>query len=1678
MAQSTAAEPVEPAIEPFVILDEYQLLVCKLCRYACPASGVARHLRSKHSALLSATRRRELTDRISALSYRIRDRAGLEELPVPAPTAAAVPWIIPPFTDGFACRTCGYIIRSREKMTEHCRTVHSQSIIATAAGQKRQRSASGYKEPDNDDDDDDDNDDDDGGGVAYPWWRKGVRCQRFFVSGEGSSWFEVEREAPRKQQDNGTGQRRTRHRAGTSADSNSALLQLAIRHGKQVEDSLDNVIRTADEKLEPNPWLRRTKWAIHLADQDRAVLQEAAELPSLQAGVKGIPYPGIGPARTRAAAQAIGTAGSSTGNPRARTSTRQTGLRLETVIIPGLLEAFDRVTEQAKAFAQQKDIHLSVLFELNRTEVNDKPAAPLNPFLEPGTMTKYTHVWKRVLLYVVRTAAWAVDGFPLFRLTAAQQQLHDRLVAELGRGPRSPTSDASRDEADGDPPQDRLLIDFAVALLDHSLLRDPYESALLSGLAVLGISQTGGWLSPLAYTPFYSAILRIARLLVLWQSELEAREARAACGPEAEPVALLSLLRKKVNRFMTRTHAGNDPCPVDWILDARSYGFKIRMTTDVPGKITWSGRLLSYEGTRIDVDRLADLVQGLAVELSQAMCSLLYVSDEAGLSAVPEVRLDEVFDDAGCSDVGYYFLRDPRNTWAAQGRSWLIRRILADADLARTWVGLGYGHGPGPVQQDDDDAARPAITPNFRPEAVRAYGRRIDQFRERLLVLMHLLGGQPPRTTELLGVRYRNTPYGGLRNLFLQHGFVSFVIWYHKGYRAKGGLKVIHRFLPATVSLELVRYLWLVLPFWHQVQGLTVASHKTSSFLWARDIVQVPDQAAADSISNSGVEEADVGADSRAGAGSVAPRKKGKGESKGKGEDKAEAPHLGINRGAELEGVWSPSRVGYILGSHSLRVIGIRLTVASWRHIAIAISRRYLRGAFTTSETDPKQAGNDGNASSEDSEDDIWDLQAGHGSHIAGLVYGRGTSDMAYTTAARQEKYRSISITWHSFLGFTKGSKLSRAGHGGKPGSLRVDIFDQERQHVRSRRLERLAAADLVAGFRQMLQRPDAALRDHQLPVLRSIVDGESPILQITSTGGGKSASFMLPAFCSPDGTSVVVVPLLALQHDLLGRCGRAGIDAVVWRYGHAVIGASIVLVTPESLLTRACQDFLNRLILRQQLDRVFVDECHLVLDSSDAFRPGMREMGRVLGSLGVQLVFLTATLSPYDVRHFGDLMALPQSRLRIFRSSTRRPNIGYRVLETTWSEEKQAVQDLIDGWLIRWPRDKVIVYCCSIALVESWGRTLAAPVFHSKVGDDQFKATTLESWMKSGSVLVATNALGVGLDVPNVRAVLHIGPPDLLRDYVQESGRAGRDGRYSEAVLVVRRQYGSSKPGSNLRPLPDQSGPDADLTRFISTGDCRRIVLGCVMDGDGDSDRTGCEEGEAGCDNCGQRQDSKLSAQLVDEPAPLPPRLRPQVHHVAVVQQQHRSMAAEAEELRLFVEDWAIGGWCTVCRLRRRSVYAQHGLDSCPAGGSDTLRNAELLRDQLWGERRIAAYSGCFGCGLPQRICDSWVENDHGGFRRAGGTAKWQCQSRGFLETMYASFFDCYKDLCIEVMQELAAKDGKSNLPAFGSSITVDVVIWLGRKVRMYGLETNNLCRVVFDCWKSWARRGAESLR
>ncbi|KAF1818784.1 P-loop containing nucleoside triphosphate hydrolase protein [Dissoconium aciculare CBS 342.82] len=118
-------------------------------------------------------------------------------------------------------------------------------------------------------------------------------------------------------------------------------------------------------------------------------------------------------------------------------------------------------------------------------------------------------------------------------------------------------------------------------------------------------------------------------------------------------------------------------------------------------------------------------------------------------------------------------------------------------------------------------------------------------------------------------------------------------------------------------------------------------------------------------------------------------------------------------------------------------------------------------------------------------------------------------------------------------------------------------------------------------------------------------------------TGAGKSVLFMLPAWAEPGGTSVVVVPLKGLREDMLRRCEALGITCAVWNERRQPDAASIVLVTPEAALDSqgSFPTYLQRIQATRQLDRIVIDECHVLLNDQLDFRKRLQQLGKLVAT-------------------------------------------------------------------------------------------------------------------------------------------------------------------------------------------------------------------------------------------------------------------------------------------------------------------------------------------------------------------------------------------------------------------------------------------------------------------------------
>ena len=157
-----------------------------------------------------------------------------------------------------------------------------------------------------------------------------------------------------------------------------------------------------------------------------------------------------------------------------------------------------------------------------------------------------------------------------------------------------------------------------------------------------------------------------------------------------------------------------------------------------------------------------------------------------------------------------------------------------------------------------------------------------------------------------------------------------------------------------------------------------------------------------------------------------------------------------------------------------------------------------------------------------------------------------------------------------------------------------------------------------------------------------------------------------------------------------------------------------------ESAVSQSFADFVNAKMLNQQLERVIIDECHTVLQSTKKFRPKVLQL-RDLISRQTQVVCLTATLPPRREPAFMSVMDMEPDEVSIIREPTTRPNIRYSVI--TYDGETETLRRIIDGRLASYPaRDRIVVYCRTINEIKTYAEEIGGVSFYSKVGEIERK--------------------------------------------------------------------------------------------------------------------------------------------------------------------------------------------------------------------------------------------------------------------------------------------------------------------------------------------------------------------
>jgi ATP-dependent DNA helicase RecQ len=317
-------------------------------------------------------------------------------------------------------------------------------------------------------------------------------------------------------------------------------------------------------------------------------------------------------------------------------------------------------------------------------------------------------------------------------------------------------------------------------------------------------------------------------------------------------------------------------------------------------------------------------------------------------------------------------------------------------------------------------------------------------------------------------------------------------------------------------------------------------------------------------------------------------------------------------------------------------------------------------------------------------------------------------------------------------------------------------------------------------------------LRPGQREVIERVLGGED-VLSIMPTGGGKSLCYQLPGLYL-EGMTVVISPLISLMKDQADKLAEIGLTAANL---NSSVPASeqddaledvkreksdFVFTTPERFTG---PEFIETL-KGKAINLVVIDEAHCISQWGHDFRPAFLEIREALGRIGdPPLLALTATATPEITEDIVKQLGRPA--MKVLRGGIFRPNLQFEVLHTTRDDEKRL--HLVD--LVRRIEGPKIVYCATVKAVEEVAEFLAGEAenavetYHGKMSAGRRTEAQDRFMADEASLIVATNAFGMGIDKPDIRAVIHWQMPGSLEAYYQEAGRAGRDGEGANCVLL-----------------------------------------------------------------------------------------------------------------------------------------------------------------------------------------------------------------------------------------------------------------------------------------------------
>ena len=386
------------------------------------------------------------------------------------------------------------------------------------------------------------------------------------------------------------------------------------------------------------------------------------------------------------------------------------------------------------------------------------------------------------------------------------------------------------------------------------------------------------------------------------------------------------------------------------------------------------------------------------------------------------------------------------------------------------------------------------------------------------------------------------------------------------------------------------------------------------------------------------------------------------------------------------------------------------------------------------------------------------------------------------------------------------------------------------------------------------------SFRDGQENIINAILSGRD-ILAIMPTGAGKSICYQVPALMLP-GITRVISPLISLMQDQVKSLNEAGIHAAyinsslsenqiskalsLAAQGHY----KIIYVAPERLESSEFIWF----AMNVEISMVTVDESHCISQWGQDFRPSYLKIVSFIEQLKKRPIVSAFTATATEEVKDDILCTLGLNNPVTVITGFDRANLYYRV------EHIKRKNDFITDYVKQHKNESGIIYCATRKNVDAvyellFKNGVSVARYHAGMSNADRKNSQDDFIYDRASVIVATNAFGMGIDKSNVRYVIHYNMPQSMENYYQEAGRAGRDGEPSQCILLFSAQdIMINRLLLENKDFSEISDEDVELVRERDAHRLRVMEMYCRG--------TGClrnyilnyfgETTDTQCDNCG----------------------------------------------------------------------------------------------------------------------------------------------------------------------------------------------------------------------------------